>query len=70
MWENRSLAGAFLIQDMVRPGMKSRIKRLRMQGVKKVVMLTGDIEDSANRIADQVQIDEVHARMLPEEKLR
>ena len=33
-------------------------------------MLTGDIEDSANRIAQQVQVDEVHARMLPEEKLR
>ena len=34
-----------------------------------MAMLTGDIEDSANRIAQQVQVDEVHARMLPEEKL-
>ena len=63
------LAGAFLIQDTVRPGMKNTIKRLRLQGVKKVIMLTGDMQDSANRIAQQVQVDEFHARMLPEEKL-
>jgi cation-transporting P-type ATPase C len=64
------LAGAFLVQDIVRPGMKNTIKRLRLQGVKKVVMLTGDMHDTANLIAQQVQVDEVYARMLPEEKLR
>ena len=63
------LAGAFLIQDTVRPGMKNTIKRMRLQGVKKVIMLTGDMQDSANRIAQQVQVDEFYARMLPEEKL-
>ena len=64
-----NLAGAFLIQDTVRPGMKNTIKRMRLQGVKKVIMLTGDMQDSANRIAQQVQVDEFYARMLPEEKL-
>ena len=38
------LAGAFLIQDIVRPGMKNTIKRLRSQGVQKVIMLTGDMQ--------------------------
>ena len=38
------LAGAFLIQDTVRPGMKNTIKRMRLQGVKKVIMLTGDMQ--------------------------
>ena len=32
-------------------------------------MLTGDMQDTANHIARQVQVDEVHARMLPEDKL-
>ena len=59
-----------MIQDIVRPGMKNTIKGLGLQGVKKVAMLTGDMQDSANRIAQQVRVDEVHARMLPEEKLR
>ncbi|WP_191090526.1 heavy metal translocating P-type ATPase [Niallia endozanthoxylica] len=64
------LAGAFLIQDIIRPGMKHTIKQLRLRGVKKVVMLTGDMLESANRIARQVQVDKVFARMLPEQKLR
>ncbi|WP_377912023.1 heavy metal translocating P-type ATPase [Bacillus songklensis] len=64
------LAGAFSIQDRIRTGMKHTIKQLRLLGVQKVVMLTGDEQKNAEKVARQLQLDDYCAHMLPEEKVR
>jgi len=55
--------------DTVRPGAAEMIERLRDLGIGHVVMLTGDNERVAERIAEEVGIDEVQAELLPEEKV-
>ncbi|MDQ0242762.1 cation-transporting P-type ATPase C [Bacillus fengqiuensis] len=67
---NRHLAGAFSIQDRIRPRMKHTIKQLRSLGIKKVAMLTGDEQKNAERVARRLHMDDYCAHMLPEEKVR
>ena len=63
------LEGVVAIADTVRPEAEWAVSRLRELGVEHVVMLTGDNERTANAIADQVGVDEVHADLLPEQKV-
>jgi Zn2+/Cd2+-exporting ATPase len=57
------------IADTVRTTAKATLERLRGQGVHKFVMLTGDHEVVARQIAAQLNLDEVHANLLPEDKV-
>ncbi|HEV2074311.1 MAG TPA: heavy metal translocating P-type ATPase [Thermomicrobiales bacterium] len=57
------------VADTLRPGVRETVAALRKAGVKRTVMLTGDNALVANAIARSVGIDEVHADLLPEEKL-
>jgi Cd2+/Zn2+-exporting ATPase len=61
--------GLLGIADPVRENARLAVERMRAAGVKKVVMLTGDDALTAQSIADQTGIDEVHAGLLPEDKL-
>lgn len=63
------LIGLLGMSDMAREGAKDAIARLRQIGIKRVVMLTGDQEGAAQAIAREVGIDEVHAGLMPEDKL-
>ena len=56
------------VRDNVRPNAGAAIAALHQSGVKKVVMLTGDNELTAQAIAREVGIDEVHANLKPEDK--
>ncbi|MDP2642199.1 MAG: heavy metal translocating P-type ATPase [bacterium] len=58
----------FLIADAIKPEAKDAISALHKMGIK-VVMLTGDDENTARFIAKEVQIDEVVAQVMPEDKL-
>lgn len=58
----------FMIADSVKPEAESAINNLHKLGIK-VVMLTGDNKNTANFIAQQLNIDEVVAEVLPQEKL-
>jgi Cd2+/Zn2+-exporting ATPase len=62
------LEGAFLISDTVKRDAKSAVSRLKTMGVH-TAMLTGDAEPSAQAVAEETGIEEVHARLLPQEKL-
>jgi len=63
------LIGLLGMSDMAREGAKEAIARLREIGIGRVVMLTGDQLGAAEAIAREVGIDEVHAGLMPEDKL-
>lgn len=58
-----------LLRDTIRPDARPALAELRQLGVSPVIMLTGDAEDVAKEVARQVGIDEVQARLLPEDKV-
>ncbi|MCI8424056.1 MAG: cadmium-translocating P-type ATPase [Adlercreutzia sp.] len=62
-------AGYILIADSVKPEAAAAIADLRAAGVKKTVMLTGDRADVAQAVAAKLGIDEVHAQLLPQNKV-
>jgi len=64
-----TVLGWLAFTDTVRPDAAEMIADLRSLGVEHIVMLTGDNERVAQRIADEVGIDEVQAELLPEEKV-
>ena len=63
------LIGLLGMSDMAREGAKEAIARLRNIGIGRVVMLTGDQHGAAHAIAREIGIDEVHAGLMPEDKL-
>ena len=63
------LIGLLGMSDMAREGAKEAIARLRNIGIGRVVMLTGDQHGAAQAIAREIGIDEVHAGLMPEDKL-
>lgn len=63
------MIGVIRLKSAVRDDAEETIKALRESGIGKIVMLTGDNEDAARQIAKEVDIDEYHAKLLPEDKL-
>lgn len=59
--------GVIHIDDQIKPDAKNAVETLRSMGVA-TAMLTGDAQESAQNIANQVGIDEVHAKLLPQQK--
>lgn len=57
------------ISDIIRPEVAQQLQDLRDKGAKHLVMLTGDNQATAQYVADQVGIDEVHAELMPEQKV-
>lgn len=64
-----AVVGLLGFADRVRADAKAALHALRNTGVKRLVMLTGDHTASAWRVARELGIDEVHAGLLPEQKL-
>ncbi len=62
------LAGYLVISDTLKSDAKSAIARLKKMGLR-TVMLTGDAQESAEAVAKMAGIDEVHAKLLPQDKL-
>lgn len=67
--ENENLLATMSFVDELKPGSKESLKLLHSLGIK-TVMLTGDNEQSAKRIADEIGIDEVKANVLPQDKAK
>src|SRR3546814_6485606 len=61
--------GLLAIADTVRPGAADTLRALRATGIEHLVMLTGDNQATAEAIARDVGIDEVHAELLPADKV-
>ncbi len=66
---NGVFAGSIVIADEIKPDSAAAIHALHEAGVQKTVMLTGDRKTIAENIADELQIDEVYAELLPADKL-
>lgn len=66
--KNGKLAGYLIIADTIKEEASHAISLLKKEGLV-TVMLTGDALESAEAVAAQTGIDEIHARLLPEDKL-
>lgn len=62
-------AGVIFIADLLRPGAREALVKLKETGVKRLVMLTGDNEATAQAVAKELGIDEVRANLMPEDKV-
>lgn len=61
--------GTIEIRDTLKANTKESLKSLKEKGIKKLVMLTGDRKKTAQAIADECGIDEVHYELLPTDKV-
>lgn len=61
--------GAVVISDTIKAGAKEAIRDMKQVGVRKSVMLTGDRRQTAEAVAAEIGIDEVHAELLPGDKV-
>ena len=65
----QQIIGIISIADRLREDAPSLIKKLKSQGVKKVVMLTGDNKHAAEAISKKLGLDDYYAELLPEDKV-
>lgn len=63
------IVGIVAVADTLRPKVAEVIKHLRQLGIEQIVMLTGDKQRTADRIAQSVGIDRVYAGLLPVDKV-
>lgn len=62
--------GVIFIADALRPGVRETLAELRATGIKRIVMLTGDNQATAQAVARDAGVDEVQANLMPEDKVK
>jgi Cd2+/Zn2+-exporting ATPase len=62
--------GLLALRDTVRPQAREAVRALRHLGLEHIVLITGDTQQTADAIARDVGIEEVHAELLPADKVR
>ncbi|MGI3212703.1 heavy metal translocating P-type ATPase [Roseovarius tibetensis] len=67
--DETGVLGVLELRDRIRADAKDIVANLHAQGVRTIVMLTGDNEATARAVAAEVGIDEVRAELLPEDKV-
>lgn len=68
--KNQKIVGLIALRDQVRPRAADALDSLRETGVRRIVMLTGDTDQTAKAIARELGITEVRARLKPEDKVK
>jgi|Deesub1362A_J573_1020465.scaffolds.fasta_scaffold01106_11 Cd2+/Zn2+-exporting ATPase len=66
---DRRYAGYIVLSDRIRGDAMQTIVSLRREGIRRIVMLTGDDREAAEGVARQLGIDEFHAELLPQQKV-
>ena len=61
--------GHIHIGDRIKPTAKEAISELKKAGIRKTIMLTGDDDKIAEKVANEIGIDEIHAELLPQDKV-
>jgi len=64
-----TLYGIIAVADTLRENSATAIEKLRALGMKSIVMLTGDNEHSAQTIGDELQLDAIYSKLLPQDKV-
>lgn len=62
-------AGYILIADVLKDTAKQAIDGLKQSGIRRLVMLTGDVEAVAKEVAQELSLDTVYSQLLPEDKV-
>ncbi|WP_445487988.1 heavy metal translocating P-type ATPase [Niallia sp. 03133] len=65
----KKFIGSIVISDQIKPDAAKAIKTLKELGMKKTVMLTGDSKTVAEKVGRELGLDEVHAELLPQNKV-
>ena len=68
--DGERLAGAILLRDRIRAGIREAVDELAQMGISHTIMLTGDRRRAAEVIAREIGIHDVEADLLPEQKLQ
>lgn len=63
------VAGVLSVADQIRDDAHKALSEMRKNGIKKIVMLTGDNKHTAKLVAKELELDEFHAELLPENKV-
>ena len=66
---NQKYAGNIIISDEIKEDSAQAIKELKALGIKKTVMLTGDIKAVGDKIGQQLGLDEIYSELLPADKV-
>lgn len=66
---NGIYAGRIIIKDALKDHACESVKAMRKIGIKKTVMLTGDADEPAKKVAEQLSADEYYSRLLPADKV-
>jgi len=64
---DNKIVAKYELSDTIRKGAKEAIEQIRSMSIE-VIMLTGDHEQSAKKVAKEVGIEQVHAKLLPQDK--
>jgi heavy metal translocating P-type ATPase len=64
------LVGFIDLVDEVKPKIRQTMEEIKKLGIEKTIMLTGDNERVAQKVAEETGIDEFHANLLPDDKLK
>ncbi len=67
---NNHPLGFLALADTLRPNAKTALDLLRAQGIRRIIMVTGDTRRVATAVAQELNIDEVYADLLPEDKVK
>lgn len=67
--DEKKCIGYITISDVIKKESVSGVKKLYSQGVKKIIMLTGDRKEAADSVAAELGIKNVHSELLPGDKL-
>lgn len=67
--EDSIYLGFIVISDIIKEDSSTAIQKLKQQGIRRTVILSGDRKESVHKVADSLGIDEVHAELLPNEKV-
>ena len=66
---DKKLIGRIIIGDEIKSDIKEDLAKLKKEGIVKTVLLTGDNKDVANKVAEEIGINEVYAELLPQDKV-
>ena len=66
---NNEFAGTILIADKIKEDSYKAVKLFKNNNVRKVVMLTGDRDNISESVANELNLDEYHAELLPQDKV-